>query len=89
MQKMVNVDGITKENIKQYHPNWPQILGHPFRVWMVGGSGSGRTNSLFNLITHQPEINKIYSCAKDWCKRKYQLLIKQWKKCKLKEFKWF
>ena len=32
MQKMVNVDGITKENIKQYHPNWPQILGHPFRV---------------------------------------------------------
>ena len=84
---MVNFDNVTKENIKEYHPDWPQIPDHPYRALIVGGSGSGKRNSLFNLIIHQPEINKIYPYAKDQYDRKYQLLIKQWKKCKLKELK--
>ena len=51
---------ITKENIKEHNPNWPQILNHPCRILVVGGSGSENTNSLFNLISHQPETDKIY-----------------------------
>ena len=46
---MINFDDITKENIKEYNPNWPQIHYHPLRILIIGGSGSGKTNSLFNL----------------------------------------
>ena len=42
---------------------------------MIGGSGSGKTNSLFNLINQQPDIDKIYLYAKDPYEAKYQLLI--------------
>ena len=42
---------------------------------IIGGSGSGKTNSLFNLISHQPDINKIYLYVKDQFEAKRQLLI--------------
>ena len=29
MQKMINFDDVTIENIKDYNPNWPQILDYP------------------------------------------------------------
>ena len=29
---MISYDDITKENIKQYNPNWPIILNHPCRI---------------------------------------------------------
>ena len=32
---MINYDDITKENIKQYNPNWPIILNHPCRILAV------------------------------------------------------
>ena len=38
-------------------------------------SGSEKTNSLFSLISHQPDIDKIYLYAKDLYEAKYQLLI--------------
>ena len=57
---MINFDDVTKENIKEHNPNWPQISHHPYGILMIGGSGSGKTNSLFNLIKHQPDIEKIY-----------------------------
>ena len=44
---------------------------------IIGGSRSRKTNSLFNLINHQPDIDKIYLCAKDLNKAKYQFLIKK------------
>ena len=47
---MINFDDVTKENIKEYNPNWPEIFDHPHRILIIGGSGSGKTNSLFNLI---------------------------------------
>ena len=46
--------------------------------------GSGKTNSLFNLISHQPNIDKIYLYAKYLCKAKYQLLINKQKSAGLK-----
>ena len=60
MQKMINFDDVTKEYIKEHNPNWPQILDHPYRLLVIGGSGPGKTNSLFDLINHQPNIDKIY-----------------------------
>ena len=57
---MINFDDITKENIKMHNPNWPQIPDHPHRILITGGSGSGKTNLLFNLISQQADIDKIY-----------------------------
>ena len=31
---------INFENIKEYNVNWPQIPNHPYRVLIIGGSGS-------------------------------------------------
>ena len=53
---------------------------------MIGGSGSGKTNSLFNLRSQQPDIDKNYLYAKGSYKAKYQLLINK-KKRRLKGFK--
>ena len=39
------------------------------------GSGLGKTNSLFNLINQQPEIDKIHLYAKDPYETKHQVLI--------------
>ena len=47
---MINFDGVAKENIKEHNPDWPQIPNHPYRILTIGGSGSGKTNSLFNII---------------------------------------
>ena len=43
--KMISLDDITKENIKEHNPNWVQIPDRPYRMFMIGGSGSGKTNS--------------------------------------------
>ena len=42
---------------------------------MIGGLGSGKTNSLFNLIIHQSDIDKIFLYAKDPYEAKYRFLI--------------
>ena len=73
---MINFD-VTKENIEEHNPNWPQILDHPYKILIIGGSGSGKTNSLFNLINEEPDIDKIYLYAKDPYEAKYQFLIKK------------
>ena len=33
---------------------------HPHRILIIVGSGSGKTNALFNLIKEQDDIDKIY-----------------------------
>ena len=70
---MITFNDITKE----HNPNWSQIPDHPYRILIIGGSGSGKTNSLFNLINQQPDIDKIYLYAKDPYEAKYQFLIKK------------
>ena len=60
----------------EHNPNWPQILDHPYRILIIGGSGFGKTNSLFNTINHQSDINKIYLYANNPYGAKYQFLIK-------------
>ena len=43
-----------------HNPKWPYILDHPYRILIIGSSGSGKTNVLLNLIRHQqPDTGKI------------------------------
>ena len=50
--------------------------GSSIIILIIGGSGSGKTNVLLNLIENQPDIDKIYLYAKDPYEAKYQYLIK-------------
>ena len=45
-----------RDGIKDHNPNWPQIPYNPCRMLLTGGSGSGKANSLFNLIAQRPDI---------------------------------
>ena len=57
---MINFDDVTKENVKEHNANSPQIPDHPYRILIIGDSISGKTSSLFNLLSYQPDIDKIY-----------------------------
>ena len=50
---------------KEHHVNRLQIPDHSYKLIIIGGWGSGKTNSLFNQISHQPDIDTIYLYAKD------------------------
>ena len=67
-----NFDDYTNENKRKHNPNWPYIPDHPYRILIIMGSGSGKTNLLLNLIENQPDIDKIYLYAKDPYESKYQ-----------------
>ena len=46
---------------------WPNIPGHPDRIIIIGGSGSGKTNALINLINEQNDLrNKRFEETKIW-----------------------
>ena len=47
-------DDVIKEETKEHNPNWAEISDHPYRILIIGGFGSRKTNSLFNLIGQQP-----------------------------------
>ena len=81
---MINFHDVTKEHIKKHNPNWPQSTDHPHRLLIIGDSESGKTILLFNLISQQPDIHKIYLYAKDPTEPKYQSLINKWKSTGLK-----
>ena len=53
----------------------PYIPDHPYRILIIRGSGSGKTNVLLNLINNQPDIDEIYLYAKYPYEAKYQYLI--------------
>ena len=72
---MINFDDFASENITEHNRNWTHIPDHPYRILIIDGSGSGKTNVLLNLIENQPDIDKIYLYAKDLYEAKYQYLI--------------
>ena len=83
---MINFDGYTSENKTWHNSKWPYIPDHPYKILIVEGSGSGKTNALLNLINNQPDIDKIYPYAKDLYEPKYQHLINKREKLGLDHF---
>ena len=75
---MINFDEIVGANQTEHNKHWPYVPDHPCRILIVGGSGSGKTNALLNLLGHQEAgeiIDKVYLYVKDPYESKYQYLI--------------
>ena len=83
---MINFDNYANENKTKHHQDWPHIPDHPYRILIIEGSGSGKTNALLNLINNQPGINKIYLYARYPYDAKYQFLINKRESTGLKHF---
>ena len=81
---MINFDDYTNDNIIEHNSKWPCIPDHPYRILIIGGSGSGKTNALLNLINNQQDIDKI--CKRSICKKKYQYLINKREKLGINYF---
>ena len=62
---MTNFHDVAKENMKVHNANYSRIPDHPYRISVIGGSVTRKTNQ---------DIDKIYLYAKDPCEAKYQLL---------------
>ena len=73
---MINLDSIANENNKKHNEKLLCIPDYPYRILIFGGSGSGKTNTLLNLINKQNNIDKIYLYTKDLSEPKYEYLIK-------------
>ena len=83
---MINFDDYANENKTQHSSSWLYIPDHPCRILIIGGSGSGKTNALLNLINNQPKY-KIYLYTKVPYEAKYQFLInKRKRKHRIKTF---
>ena len=83
---MINFDDYTKQNKTEHNQKWSYIPDHPYRILIIGGSRSGKTNALLNLRNNQPDIDKIYLYAKDLYEAKYQNLINKREKVGLNHY---
>ena len=73
---MIDLDNIINENNEEHNKKWRYIPDHPYRILIIGGSASRKTNTLLNLINEQEDIDKIYLYTKDFIEPKYEFLIK-------------
>ena len=83
---MINFDNYVNENKTKHNKNWPYTPDHLYRILIIAGSRSGKTNVLLNLIGNQPDTDKICLYAKDPYEAKYQYLINVCEKVGLKRF---
>ena len=72
---MINFDDYANEYKTEHNRNWSYIPNKSYRILIIGGSGSGKTYVLLNLIENQPYTDKMYLYAKDPYEAKYQYLI--------------
>ena len=79
---MIDLNIITNEN----NETWSYISDHPYRILIIEGYKSGKTNSLINLINEQNDIDKISLYAKDLSEPWYKYLIKTRKNAGIKHF---
>ena len=70
------LDDITKENNKEHNEKQPYVPDHPYRILKIGGSGTGKSSVLLNLINEQNDIDKTYLYTKDLNEAKYEFWIK-------------
>ena len=57
---MINLDSIANKNSRKHNEKWSYIPYHPYRIIIIGGSGSEKTNALINLINEQNDIDKNF-----------------------------
>ena len=81
---MNNLDNIVNKNNEKHNENRSYIPDHPYRILIIGSSGSGKTNTLLNLIKKQEDIDKMYLYAKDLSEPKYEYLIRNRKNAGIK-----
>ena len=81
---MFNLDDITNKNNKEHNKKWPYISDYPYRILIIGSSGSGKTNTLLNLIKEQDDIDKIYLYVEYLSEPKYEFLLKKREKVGIK-----
>ena len=73
---MINLETVLQMKIvKKHNEKWLYIPDHLCRILIIGGSGSGKTNTFLNLINEQHNIDKIYLYARDLNEPKYKILI--------------
>ena len=86
IMKMIIIIKNYDESVKINHnPNWPYIPDHPYRILIIDGLGSGKTNVLLNLIKHQrSDVDKLYLYVKDPVESIYPLLINGREKVRIK-----
>ena len=72
---MINYIEVTGGNTQECNLHWPKIHDHPFKILIVGSSGSGKTNVLLYLITQKTFSEKIYLYNKDPSEHSYQFPI--------------
>ena len=69
---------------KKHNEKWPYIPDHQYRIVIIAGSGSRKTNTLLNLTNEQNDTDKIYLYARDLNEPKYKILIKKRKDAGIK-----
>ena len=74
------------ENKREHNSKWLYTFDYSYRVLIVGGSGSGKTNALLNLISNHTDIDNTYLYAKDPYEAKYQYLVNKREKVGLDYF---
>ena len=87
---MIKFNKLTGENTQEHNSYQLRIPEHPYRILIVGGSGSEKTNSFLNLIYHQENdnfIDKIFLRTKDPYKLKCQFVIEKREEVGLKHLK--
>ena len=62
MTMMKNYDELVEIN---HNPNWPYISDNPYRILIIVGSRSGKTNALLNLININGQILIKFSCMSE------------------------
>ena len=77
---MLNLDNTVSNKNENKDNNWS------FRMLIISPSGSGKTNTLLNLINNLNPVDKIYLYAKDLSESKYELLINNRKNAEIKHF---
>ena len=61
---MINLDSITNESNREHNEKRSFISDHPYKILIIGGFGSEKTNILLNSIKEQDDIDKCFCMSK-------------------------
>ena len=78
---MINFDDYVNENKTKHNEKWPYIPDHPYRLLIIGGSGSGETSVLLNLRNEKNEQKwtKFICMQEIWTNQSMNIWLKNLK----------